>query len=71
MRKTLTMFAAGDLVPGGPEPDSAFAPAVSVLRRADIFIGQGEVPFTSRSVEKYYAEVPARIFAAASAILQT
>ncbi len=66
MRKALTMFAVGDLILGGPQPDLAFALAAPVLTTADILIGQGEAPFTSRSVEKYYLEVPTEIFATPS-----
>ncbi len=60
------MLAVGDLILGGPEPDSVFTLAAPVLRKADILIGQGEAPFTSRSVEKYYVEIPTEIFATPS-----
>ena len=44
MPKALTMLAVGDLILGGPEPDSAFVLAASILGAADIPVGQGEVP---------------------------
>lgn len=66
MRKTLTMLAVGDLILGSPQPDSAFALAAPMLGTADILVGQGEAPFTARSVEKYYLEVPTEIFATPS-----
>ena len=49
MRKALTMLAVGDLILGGPEPDSAFALAASILGAADIPVGQGEAPLNYMS----------------------
>jgi len=62
----LTMLAVGDLILGGPEPDLCFELARPTLTGADILIGQGEAPFTSRSIDKYYVEVPTEIFATPS-----
>ena len=59
----LTMLAVGDLILRGPKPDSLFALAAPVLRMADVLVGQGEIPFTARSVDKYYLEVPTEIYA--------
>ena len=56
--KPLTMLAVGDLILGSPEPEEFFALAASVLRSADVVVGQLEVPFTSRGVNMY-TELPA------------
>jgi hypothetical protein len=60
---TLTFLAVGDMILGAGDPDSFFALAAPTLHGADVLVGQGEAPFTSRSVEKYYVEVPTEIFA--------
>ncbi len=44
MRKALTMLAVGDLIPGGPQPDSAFVLTEPLLGAADIPVGQGGAP---------------------------
>ena len=52
------MLAVGDLLLRGTEPDTFFALVAPALRKADLLVGQGELPFTSRGVERYYVEVP-------------
>ena len=37
-----------------------------IAKNADILVGQGEAPFTNRSIEKYYVEVPSESTAIAS-----
>jgi hypothetical protein len=44
MRKALPMLAVGDLIPGGPQPDSAFVLTEPPLGAADIPVGQGGEP---------------------------
>jgi hypothetical protein len=61
--KTLTMLAVGDLMLGEKLPESFFSLVEPVLKTADVLVGQGEMPFTTRSVDKYYVEVPTEIFA--------
>lgn len=55
---SLTMMAVGDLILDMPEPESYFAFAAPILRSADVVVGQGEVPYTSRGVNTYTA-IPA------------
>ncbi|MBN1850538.1 MAG: CapA family protein [Deltaproteobacteria bacterium] len=66
MTQVQTLLAVGDMILGGPDPDSNFALAGPILRKADVLVGQGEAPFTSRGIEKYYVEVPTEIFATPS-----
>lgn len=47
-KKTLTLLAVGDIIPSMPNPENAFALVAPTLKSADILIGQGEVPFTTR-----------------------
>ena len=46
--KTTTMLAVGDLVLYHQDPKSLFALVAPVLRSADVVVGQGEIPYTSR-----------------------
>ncbi len=59
----LTMLAVGDLMVGAQGDESLFALAAPVLKTADVLVGQGETLFSTRSVEKYYVEVPTEFFA--------
>ena len=59
--KTLTMLAVGDLILFHPEPESLFALVAPVLRAADVVVGQGEVPFTTRSMTTSEKGVFARV----------
>jgi poly-gamma-glutamate capsule biosynthesis protein CapA/YwtB (metallophosphatase superfamily) len=47
LAKRLTYLSVGDLVLG-PDPEYYFAPSKSVLKDADILLGQLEVPYTNR-----------------------
>jgi hypothetical protein len=52
--RTLTMLAVGDVIPQTSQPpDPLFALVAPVLRSANVVVGQGEVPFTSRGVETF------------------
>jgi hypothetical protein len=50
---SLTMMAVGDLILDLPGAESYFALTAPILRSADIVVGQGEVPYTSRGVNMY------------------
>ena len=54
----LKLMLVGDLILDEPDPDSFFEPARSVLRQADVLIGQVEVPHTRRGRENT-SDVPA------------
>jgi poly-gamma-glutamate capsule biosynthesis protein CapA/YwtB (metallophosphatase superfamily) len=56
--RQLTLMGVGDLMLGKPDAASFFALAAPTLQTADVLVGQGEVPFTLRSVAKYYVQVP-------------
>lgn len=56
--KTLTMMAVGDLIFDDPEAESLPCMVESVLKSAQVAVGQLEVMFTSRG-EKQNMEVPA------------
>lgn len=47
--KRLTFLAVGDIILG-PNPDYYFSPTRAVLNKADILLGQLEVPYTDRDV---------------------
>jgi hypothetical protein len=47
---TLTLLGAGDIILGMPQPEKQFELVAPVLKSADVVVGQGEMPFTSRPV---------------------
>jgi poly-gamma-glutamate capsule biosynthesis protein CapA/YwtB (metallophosphatase superfamily) len=51
--RTLTMLSVGDLILFHPDSKSLFALVAPVLRSADVVVGQGEVPFTSRGITTF------------------
>jgi hypothetical protein len=53
MAAKVIMLAVGDLILGTPKVDSVFSSVSSVLKSADVVVGQGEIVFTKRGMATY------------------
>lgn len=54
----LILLAVGDLILDMPETESYFALSAPMLKSADVVVGHGEVPYTTKGVNTY-TDVPA------------
>ena len=61
-QKKLSLLAVGDIIDDTTQPDEPFALVAPLFRSADVVIGQGELPFTSRGIRTFpdlnYSSLP-------------